>query len=102
MLDIPRFTQLLFADQSLGELMQLCNTEGQPKEAGWALLASAVAEWREGKQNAAIELLLEITARPNTETRVLLWSWSALRSLGVHPKAREASEIRGVVLQVPM
>jgi hypothetical protein len=66
------------------------------------MLARAVAEWREGKLNVAIEILREITIRPAIETRVLLWSWSALRSLGVHPNAREASEVKGAVLQLPL
>ncbi len=100
--DIARFTQLLFADQSLDQLLELCDIEARPKEGAWALLVGALAKWREGKHNPAIELLLEITARPNLETRVLLWSWSALRSLGVYPDAREASEIKGVVVQVPV
>ena len=65
-------------------------------------MTEAAAEARRGKAERAKLLLLEVTGNSTVETRVLLWSWTALRCLGIRPKSKDADEIRGVVIQVPM
>lgn len=103
MADVARFTDLLFADQSLDELLISTNRDDLSLQADvWMHLTEAAACLRRDERTRASKLLLEITANPNTETRVLLWSWTALRGLGVHPKPNEADQIKGAVIQVPM
>lgn len=103
MADVARFTELLFADQSLDELLTATNRDDLPHQADvWSHLTETAACLRRDDRARALELLLEIAASPNTETRMMLWSWTALRGLGVHPKAEEATQIKGVVIRVPM
>jgi hypothetical protein len=103
MADVARFTELLFANQSLDELLvSVDRDELSFQENVWTRLIEAAACLRRNERARASELLLEITANPNTETRVLLWSWTTLRELGVHPQLDAAAQIKGVVIQVPM
>ncbi len=39
---------------------------------------------------------------PNSETRIQLWVWSALRELGERPDPQSGKEVLGVVVEVPM
>lgn len=103
MADIARFTDLLYADQSLDELLSAANHEDLPRQVDvWTHLTEAAACLRRNERERASELLLGITAKPDAGTRVLLWSWTALRGLGVHPKTDEGAQIKGVVIRVPM
>lgn len=101
MTDTARFTELFFADQTLEDL--LASLDGDAAVGGvWMLLTEAAAHMRQGEAERAVKLLLEVVAASNIETRISLWSWTALRRLGVHPKSHEADEIKGIVVQVPM
>jgi hypothetical protein len=103
MANVARFTDLLFADQSLDELLVSRNRDEFPLQANvWTQLTEAAACLRRDERTRASELLLAITGNSNTETRVLLWSWTALRGLGVHPMPDVAAQIKGVVIQIPM
>jgi hypothetical protein len=102
MRDITGFTDLLFADQSLAQLLTSTHSAADSKEGAWPLLAEAAENIRAAKPDRAIELLLEITAKPDIATRILLWSWTALRSLGVRPDSETASESKAIVIQVPV
>jgi len=101
MADVARFTELLFADQTLDELLVSPDEETFPEEV-CGLLARAAEHIRQGEKARAARILLEITANPNMETRMLLWSWAALRRLDVHPQYPDEDVIKGVVIQVPI
>jgi len=101
MADVARFTELLFSDQTLDDLLTSLDPEAPP-DGSWILLSKAAEHMRQGEVGRATEMLLEVTGNPNLEARVLLWSWAALRCLGVYPKSYEADDIKGVVIQVPI
>lgn len=101
MADVARFTELLFADQTLDDVLTSLDKEAAP-DVAWMLLSKAAEHIRQAEVGRAAEVLLEVASNPNMETRILLWSWAALRRLGVHPNSYEADDIKGVVIQVPM
>lgn len=100
MADVARFTQLLFGDQTLDDLLTSLDKDTAP-DGAWMLLSKAAKRMRQGDVGCAAEMLLEVAGNPKMETRILLWTWTALRRLGIHPKSYEADEIKGVVIQVP-
>lgn len=103
MVDIVRFTELLFADQSLDELLGSTSRDDLSlQDDVWKRLADAADCLRHNERSQATELLLNVSRSPNIETRTSLWSWAALRKIGVQPYPDEAEEIKGVVIQVPM
>jgi len=102
--DIGRFTKLLFADQSLTDLLAGVagyDEEGVSREL-WMRLKEAERCLREDRKGEGAAVLTELVSAKSIETRVLLWSWRALRQIGVQPNIELASKIQGVVLQVPM
>jgi hypothetical protein len=101
MTDVARFTELLFADQTLDDLVTSLDQEAAP-DGAWIFLAEAAEHLRQGDIGRAAEVLLEVAGNPKMETRILLWSWAALRRLGVQPKSDESDDIKGVVIEVPM
>src|SRR5438093_1826257 len=103
MRDLARFRQLLFANQTLNELLTCIDLAPPSSEqAGWLPLMAAAEEIRAGRPEEAIRLLLKLTSERTTETRVLLWSWTALRGLGVTPPCRESGVCKGAVIEVPL
>jgi len=101
MADVARFTELLFCDQTLDDL--LTSLDEDPASGGaWMLLSKSAEHMRQGEVERAAEVLLEVVANPKMETRILLWSWAALRCLGSQPKSPQVDDIKGVVIQVPM
>lgn len=92
--------QRLFASQPIAELLQRMPIH-EPAGA-FAALADAARLVAEGRRDDAIMLLRGVLDRPNIETRIQLWAWSALRELGIQPDANVASEVLGVVAEVPM
>lgn len=101
MADMARFTELLFADQTLDDVLTSLDTEAA-RDGPWVLLTKAAEQLRQGEVAHATEVLLEVVCNPKMEVRILLWSWATLRCLGVHPKSYEADDVKGVVIQVPM
>ena len=101
MANVARFTELLFCDQTLDDLLTSLDKEAAP-DGAWTLLSKAAEHVRQGEVGRAVEVLLEVARNPKMETRILLWSWAALRCLGAYPKSYEADDIKGVVIQVPM
>jgi hypothetical protein len=101
MADVARFTELLFGDQTLDDLLTSLDKQAAA-DGAWILLRKAAEHLRQGEVARATEVLLEVARNPKMETRILLWSWTTLRCLGVHPKSYEADDIKGVVIQVPM
>jgi len=101
MVDIARFTELLFADQTLDDVLTSLDKKAA-REGAWILLSKAAEHMQQARVDRAAKVLLKVAGNPAMETRILLWSWTALRSLGFHPKSHEADDIKGVVIQVPM
>lgn len=90
----------LFASQPIQGLSQRAPLH---EPAGpFAGLVDAARLVAEGRKEEAIALLRGTLDRPDIETRIQLWAWSALRELGVQPDASAASEVLGVVVEVPM
>lgn len=116
--------ELLFADQPLDELLmdiefspdsklylaRALLWEGRVEEAEkaaagdppWAPFVVALAKERAGKRDEAVEALLELAEGEDVESRVRLWAWHALRQMGEQPEGARASEVLGVVVEVPM
>jgi hypothetical protein len=91
--------QLLFASQSMKESLHgLEPHKGSPLQA----FVDAANLVDKGMTEEAISVLHGILGIPNLETRVQLRVWSALRELGILPEPRDAREILGVVVEVPM
>ena len=101
MANVARFTELLFCDQTLQALVTSLDKD-VASDGAWMLLTKAAEHIQHGDVARGAELLLELAGNPTMETRVLLWSWAALRCLGFHPKSYEADDIQGVVMQVPL
>jgi hypothetical protein len=101
MADVAQFIELLFADQTLDQLVASLNKKTAPDQA-WMFLTKAAEHIRRGETGRAAELLLELAGHPKIPTRYLLWSWATLRRLGIHPKSDEADNVKGVVIQVPI
>ena len=82
------------------ELLQGVTLDGE--SGPFQRLADADRLVDAGMEKEAISVLNGILSLPKVETRVQLWVWSALRQLGVQPELRNALEILGVVVEVPM
>jgi hypothetical protein len=92
--------QGLFASQPMDVLVQRLKLDGSP--GPFQTFADAVELARAGKKEEAKSRLQSILDTPNLETRVQLWTWSALRALGEQPDAKSAKEVLGVVVEVPI
>jgi hypothetical protein len=103
-LDTPAFAalrDLVFADQDLDDVVALQKDSPVDDAASpWPHLASAARLRREDPESAVAELE-EVLDLPGVETRVLLWTWTALRALGVPPDAATADVVQGVVVETP-
>jgi hypothetical protein len=55
-----------------------------------------------GNVSGAVEALEHITQNRAAESRQILRAWHSLRDLGVHPPARDAKRVYGVVLEVSL
>jgi len=100
------FRALLFADQSLSALVEGVNREGLPSaEAApgnpWSLFVAANELARDGRREEAKQLLHRAADLPNTEARIHLWAWRALRDLSEAPDAQTARQVLGVVIEKP-
>jgi hypothetical protein len=91
--------QMLFASQSLRELVSQTRLDGRPGPA--QSIADAQRWVEEGKTKEAVARLRGILDMPILETRVQLWVWSALRELGERPEGKSAFEVLGAVLEMP-
>jgi hypothetical protein len=96
---IARLRDLVFADQDLDEVVKLQPPVDDPSSP-WPRLASAARLRSEDPEAAAAELEQVLTL-PALETRVQLWTWTALRGLGVAPDAASADVVQGLVVETP-
>jgi hypothetical protein len=92
---------LVFADQDLDQVVALQKDSPVDDAASpWPHLASA-ARLRGDDPESAVAELEEVLELPGVETRVQLWTWTALRALGVSPDAASADVVQGVVVEMP-
>jgi hypothetical protein len=100
MFNIAHSMELIFPDQSVEDVWASIEQEAKTsKDVIYRHFNSVASLLRLDDKHSATQLLLKITSDPKNETRILLWAWTILRSLGVYPKAHLANQIQGVVLQ---
>lgn len=93
---------LVFADQDLDAVVAIQKDSPVDDPASpWPRLATA-ARLRRDDPEAATAELEQVLALPGLETRVQLWTWTALRSLGVSPDEASADTVQGVVIENPV
>jgi len=92
--------QGLFASEPMNVFAQRLKLDGKPSP--FQTFVEAVGLAISGKKEEAKSCLRSILDRPNLETRITLWVWSALRELGEDPDAKAAKEVLGAVLEMPM
>jgi hypothetical protein len=93
---------LLFADQLLEEVLKRMEKRPSGSEANipFSLWASSLAASQKGQLEEAKKYLKQVLAIPNTESRVRLWTWKALRDLGERPSPKVAAEVQGVICEL--
>ncbi|HEU4835163.1 MAG TPA: hypothetical protein VFS90_12130 [Pyrinomonadaceae bacterium] len=93
---------LLFADQPLEEVLK--HVENRPPEGvandPFSLWASSLAASQKGQLEEAKKYLKQVLTLPDTESRVRLWTWKALRGLGERPSPKVAAEVQGVICEL--
>lgn len=121
------FKTLLFADQSLEEILKdiesnkeilkhpppfnnpslkeaLKQLKNRPPEDSandpFSLWASSLAASQKGQREEAKKYLKQVLTIPDTESRVRLWTWKALRDLGERPSPKVAAEVQGVICEL--
>ena len=95
-----RFRALLFADQALEDLVSNPTTSSA-RHPAWATFGNAralVSAGRIEEARAQLKVLLEETTLP---TRIQLWAWGALRSIGEQPPDSAAHAAQGAVIEIP-
>jgi hypothetical protein len=91
--------QMLFASQSLKEQVKQMHLDGSP--GPFQTIADAAKLVEAGKREDAIAGLRRVLDMPELETRIVLWTWSALRELGERPDPKFAFQVIGTVIEVP-
>jgi hypothetical protein len=91
--------QMLFACQSMKELLSQVHLNGNP--GPFQTIADASKLVDEGRRGESMALLRSVLQTPALETRVQLWVWSCLRELGQNPDPKSGHEVLGVVLEMP-
>lgn len=91
--------QMLFANQSMEELLKNVQLDGKP--GPFQSISDAAKLANENKKPEAIQLLHGILRGKGLETRLQLWVWSCLRELGEHPDQKAGGEVLGVIFEVP-
>jgi hypothetical protein len=92
--------QMLFANQSLKEQAKQAKLDGA--DGPFQRISDSSKLVDEGKTNEAIIKLQSVLQMQPLETRVELWTWAALRELGKKPEQKVATEVLGVIIEVPM
>jgi hypothetical protein len=93
---------LLFADQPLEEVLN--GMEKRPAEGAannpFSLWASSIAAFQKGQREDAKKYLKQVLTMPDTDSRIRLWTWKALRELGEQPSPAIAAEVQGVICEL--
>jgi hypothetical protein len=91
----------LFGDIPLSRLLGMFRPEALSVEP-WKTFQRANAAMNSGDAKAAIQALKSILETPQLESRVILQTWHALRSLGEKPPEPIEKQLLGVVVEVGM
>ena len=92
---------LLFADQSLEEILSMYEPpQSPPPNDPYTLFASSLTASRNNNAAEARDHLKQILALPEHETRVQLWAWKALRTVGEQPPPDVGDKVQGVVCEL--
>ncbi len=97
--DADPIRQMFFAAQPMKELLAHVKLDGEKSPFQAISDASRLAD--EGKKQDAVARLRGVLETPNLETRIQLWTWTALRELGTMPDSKSAGEVLGVVIEMP-
>ena len=92
--------QGLFACQTMKQLLKNVKLDGDSGPFQAIAQASALSE--KGDTAGARSRLHTLLGTHALETRIQLFTWSALRELGEQPDAKAGTEVLGVVVEVPM
>ena len=92
--------QKLFANQTLKEQAKQAKLDGT--DSPFQRISDASKLVDEGKTNEAISKLQGVLQMQPLETRIELWTWTGLRELGQKPEQKAATEVLGVIIEVPM
>ena len=93
--NLDDYRKLLFADLTLEEFVTLHNLPNDP-------FAKAYQYLKAGETGGTKRCLKEILSNPEAEVRDKLLAWRALRALGEKPPPSVASQVHGVVMEVPI
>jgi len=92
---------LLFADQSVEELLSMVQSTQTPgPNDPLYLFASSLTAARANKTDEARNQLQQALALPGAESRMQLWAWNGLRMLGEQPPPEVADKVQGVVCEL--
>jgi hypothetical protein len=91
----------LFGDIPLPRLLGMFRPEALSVEP-WKTFQRASVAMNTGDAQAAIQVLKRILETPQLESRVVLQTWHALRSLGEKPPEAIEKQLLGVVVEVGM
>ncbi|HTJ81667.1 MAG TPA: hypothetical protein VL400_08070 [Polyangiaceae bacterium] len=115
--------EFLFGDQDLDEVMlDVDFPQGGPLDTGRArmwegnaqeaanVVAGALEPWasfivalaRKSQGQSPVRQLRSVAENGFLEARARLWAWTALRQLGEQPAQVHASEVLGIVVEVPV
>ena len=92
--NLDEYRNLLFSDQRLEELVTRHHLPDDP-------FAKAYQYVKAGKTHDAKKSLGQVLSDPKADVRERLLAWRALRQLGENPPSNIASEVQGVVMEVP-
>lgn len=90
----------LFADAALSQFLSV-SPQALSREP-WASFDRAKRSLDLGDSESAIQILRQIQAVPQLESRIYLQAWHALRDIGVQPPDKDAKQVLGVVVEVGM
>lgn len=93
---------LLFTDEPLERHLESIKP-GDPEanEEPWRSFALALSHSKQGRAGEAKKVLRGVLSMPAAEeTRVSLWTWTALRALGERPPPDVADKVQGVICEL--
>jgi tetratricopeptide (TPR) repeat protein len=90
----------LFAMDDLDELVNGLS-EAAKLTPPWSYFVAARSHRQAGQLDQAVAALQQVLESPKLESRVYLWAWYNLRSLGLNPPPDQAYQVRGMVVEIP-
>jgi hypothetical protein len=100
--DKQAFRALLFADQELADLLAMKRALSDTPDIPWDSFKTANDLCAGSNIQQAVAEFRKTLAVPAIPARVRLWTWNAMRRLGVRPPPRDSFIIHGVLVEIPM